>query len=60
LAAARLNFENQRELADVRVLARAAMQARDPEAQRSLREWLQDTGFQDAVTEDILAGKTSG
>ena len=59
LAAARLNFVNQRELADVRVLARAAMLARDADAQRSLREWLEATGYQDAVTDGILAGQVS-
>jgi hypothetical protein len=60
LAAARANFVNQRELADVRVLARAAMLARDADAQRSLREWLEATGYQDAVTDGILAGQASG
>jgi predicted Zn-dependent protease len=59
LAAARLNFRTQRELADVRVLARAAMLARDADSQRSLREWLEATGYQDVVTESILAGKAS-
>jgi thioredoxin-like negative regulator of GroEL len=55
LEAARRNFEAQRELPDVRVLARAASAARDAGALQSLREWLQSTGYRDSVTESILA-----
>jgi hypothetical protein len=55
LAAAEANFAVQRELVDVRVLARAARAARDPAASRSLSDWLHHTGFRDAVTENILA-----
>jgi thioredoxin-like negative regulator of GroEL len=55
LAAARRNFELQRELADVRVLARAASAARDTGALESLRQWLRSTGYRDHVTENILA-----
>lgn len=54
LAAARRNFEGQKELADVRVLARAARAARDPAALAELRRWLSDTGYRDSVTEGIL------
>src|SRR5689334_18840179 len=44
LAAAQSNFEIQRELPDVRVLARAAREARDPQAMSALRQWLHETG----------------
>jgi hypothetical protein len=56
LDAAQANFTLQRELADVRVLARAAVAARDTKAQRQLREWLESTGYHDAITENILDG----
>jgi hypothetical protein len=54
LADARRNFETQRELADVRVLARAARAARDAPALSTLKSWLRETGFRDSVTEGIL------
>jgi len=54
LAAARTNFEVQKELADVRVLARAARAARDVPALSALRQWLHETGYRDSVTEAIL------
>jgi len=54
LAAALRNFEEQRELPDVRVLARAAHAARDPQALQTLRRWLRETGYRDSVTESIL------
>lgn len=54
LAAATRNFEAQRELPDVRVLARAAQAARDTKALQALRSWLKETGYQDSVTENIL------
>jgi tetratricopeptide (TPR) repeat protein len=54
LEAARRNFELQRELPDVRVLARAASAARDDDALEALREWLRSTGYRDFVTEGIL------
>jgi len=60
LAAARANFSNQRELPDVRVLARAAVRAHDAEAVRQLRDWLKTTGFTDATTEGVLAGAARG
>jgi hypothetical protein len=52
------NFAVQRELPDVRVLARAAVAAGDANAQRELRSWLDSTGFRDVVTARILAGTT--
>lgn len=54
LAAATRNFEAQRELPDVRVLARAARAARDAKALKALRDWLNETGYRDSVTESIL------
>jgi hypothetical protein len=55
-----VNFRSQRELPDVRVLARAADRSRDAEALQALRAWMTDTGFQDVVTENILAGAGRG
>jgi hypothetical protein len=55
LAEARRNFETQRELADVRVLARAVMSTGDAGAKADVEQWLRATGYQDAVTENILA-----
>lgn len=60
LAAAQRNFETQRELADVRVLARAAVLAGDTRAQALLRQWLDDNRYQDAVTEAILGLRRRG
>jgi Flp pilus assembly protein TadD len=56
LVAALANFGVQKELPDVRVLARAAVAARDLTAQQNLRTWLRSTGFTDAVAETILSG----
>ena len=60
LAAARANFARQRELPDVRVLARAAVAAGDTPALQWLREWLVTTGYRDVVTARILADATRG
>lgn len=60
LTAARRNFETQRELADVRVLAQAAMLANDAAAIDELRRWLQATGYQDRITAGILARAARG
>ncbi|HET9862802.1 MAG TPA: tetratricopeptide repeat protein [Steroidobacteraceae bacterium] len=60
LAAAQRNFHVQRELADVRVLARAAVAAGDAAARRDLESWLRATGYRDVVTEDILRAPTRG
>jgi tetratricopeptide (TPR) repeat protein len=57
LSEARRNFESQRELADVRLLARAAISAGDADTRDELGQWLRDTGYQDVVTENILAGR---
>jgi thioredoxin-like negative regulator of GroEL len=60
LVAALANFAVQRELPDVRVLARAAVAAHDLPAQQQLLEWLRSTGFRDAVAENILSGAARG
>jgi len=60
LGAALANFKVQRELADVRVLARAAVAARDLAARRELEAWLRQTGFRDARTENLLAAAAAG
>ena len=60
LRQARLNFASQRELADVRTLARAAVLARDVAAQAELAKWLASTGYEDAITSAILAGQSRG
>jgi hypothetical protein len=54
LALARTNFEKQKELPDVRVLARAALAAGDTGALSGLRRWLLETGYRDSVTTSIL------
>lgn len=60
LAEAQANFASQRELADVRVLARAAIDAEDAAALDALKQWLRASGYQDAITESILAGRPRG
>jgi len=60
LASAQANFRVQKELTDVRLLARAAVAARDPRARQQLVEWLHSTGYRDAVTENILGAAASG
>jgi hypothetical protein len=44
----------------VRVLARAAVLARDMDAQTELRQWLARTGYQDALLADILDAHRRG
>jgi len=60
LAAAEKNFVSQKELADVRVLARAAIAAGDPAARARLVDWVRGTGFADAVTEELLGMRRGG
>jgi hypothetical protein len=60
LAAAEKNFVSQKELPDVRVLARAVMAAGNEAARARLLEWLRTTGFADAVTEEILGTRRGG
>jgi len=60
LAAAEKNFVSQKELSDVRVLARAATAASDAAARARLADWLRNTGFADAVTENILGMRRGG
>lgn len=54
LRAAEKNFGSKKELADVRVLARAAVAAGDAAARRRLADWFAATGFRDEVSEGIL------
>jgi hypothetical protein len=60
LAAALRNFRVQREMPDVRVLARATVAAGDATARRDLEAWLRATGFRDVVTENILRAAARG
>ena len=41
------NYQIQKEPRDLRVLLEAALAARDPDAAKPAREWLQATGFED-------------
>jgi Flp pilus assembly protein TadD len=54
LQSAERNFVSQKELADVRVLARAAVAAGDQVARRKLTGWMLATGFRDVVSENVL------
>jgi predicted Zn-dependent protease len=54
LGLARDNFAIQRETEDVRLLARAALRAHNPDALAQLKQWLQHTGYQDVVVEELL------
>ncbi len=47
LAAA--NYQVQKEPRDLRMLLEAALAARDPDAAKPARDWLQNTGFEDAL-----------
>ena len=47
LALARDNWSNQREPADLRILAAAAMANRDTQAQKVVADWVAKTGYQD-------------
>jgi thioredoxin-like negative regulator of GroEL len=60
LAAAEKNFLTQKELPDVRVLARAAAAAGDPTARDRLGRWLRATGFVDGITEELLDARRRG
>jgi molybdopterin converting factor small subunit len=55
LALARQNFAAQREAIDARLLARAAVNARDDRALRELREWRDSTGFEDRLVDHLLS-----
>jgi thioredoxin-like negative regulator of GroEL len=60
LASAQANFRAQKELTDVRLLARTAIAAHDARARQQLAEWLRSTGYRDAMTENILDAAASG
>ena len=53
LAAA--NYQIQKEPRDLRVLLEAALAARDPDAAKPAREWLQSTSFEDAHMRTLAA-----
>ena len=59
LALARDNFAVQRETEDVRLLARAATDARDTAAIASLEAWIRRTHYQDVVVDRLLPGRES-
>jgi hypothetical protein len=56
LALALANWQVQREPADARLLAEAAVAAGQPQALAPLTTWITETGFRDAETEALLAG----
>ncbi len=53
LAAA--NYQVQKEPRDLRMLLEAALAARDPDAAKPAREWLQSTGFEDVHMRALAA-----
>ena len=53
LAAA--NYKAQKEPRDLRVLLEAALAARDPDAAKPARDWLQSTGFEDTRIRTLAA-----
>jgi hypothetical protein len=55
LQLASANYQIQKEPRDLRVLLEAALAARDPEAAKPAREWLQSTGFEDAKMRTLAA-----
>jgi predicted Zn-dependent protease len=60
LALARDNFSVQRETEDVRLFARAAVDARDPVALATLKEWLRRSHYEDTVVDQLLrSGQSS-
>jgi hypothetical protein len=58
LAVARDNWNEQREPADARLLAQAAVAMRDQAALAQLRDWRRATGYQDLVLDRILAERS--
>lgn len=54
LAFARDNWREQREPADARLLAEAALAARDPATLELLKEWCKRTGYEDRALERML------
>jgi thioredoxin-like negative regulator of GroEL len=54
VAAARKNFEVQKELPDIRALARAAVAASNGAEIAALQAWLRQSGYRDAFTEKLL------
>jgi hypothetical protein len=52
------NWEEQREPADARLLAHAALAAGDQTALARLRKWREETGYEDQRLDRILAGES--
>ena len=60
LVLARDNFSVQRETEDIRLFARAAVDARDPAALATLKEWLRRSHYEDIVVDQLLrSGQSS-
>jgi len=60
LVLARDNFSVQRETEDIRLFARAAVDARDPDALAILTEWLRRSHYEDIVVDQLLrSGQSS-
>jgi tetratricopeptide (TPR) repeat protein len=60
LVLARDNFSVQRETEDIRLFARAAVDARDPDALATLQEWLRHSHYEDIVVDQLLrSGQSS-
>jgi hypothetical protein len=60
LVVARDNFSVQRETEDIRLFARAAVDARDPDALATLKEWLRHSHYEDIVVDQLLrSGQSS-
>ena len=60
LVLARDNFSVQRETEDIRLFARAAVDARDPDALATLKEWLRRSHYEDIVVDQLLrSGQSS-
>ena len=60
LVLARDNFSVQRETEDIRLFARAAVDARDPDALATLKEWLRHSHYEDIVVDQLLrSGQSS-
>ena len=56
LALARANYEQQRELADARILLEAALAARQRSAAQPVLQWMQASGVESPVLRSLAAG----
>jgi hypothetical protein len=60
LAYAKSNYGRQREARDAEVLLRAAVAAKQPAAAQPALEWLQASGYEDPVLQQVAAQLTGG